>query len=198
MSRFHANALRRCPSCVRIPFAGESVSTTTTMRGTTAITMEYGLWRLPAHIHKQSDFYTIYIHYIHTYIYIYFWHRPMPRPPTGEAFSRDGLGNLSFEDFLDALSVFSEQAPRDIKVFYAFKIYGKFFSLLLLFLLSPSCCCCCCCFAARCCRPTFFRVLFMHFSANCRRFYCLSYLWLCSKPARVARVARLVAVQGQP
>ncbi|XP_064547051.1 calcium and integrin-binding family member 2 isoform X2 [Drosophila montana] len=40
-----------------------------------------------------------------------------------EAFSRDGLGNLSFEDFLDALSVFSEQAPRDIKVFYAFKIY---------------------------------------------------------------------------
>ena len=42
-----------------------------------------------------------------------------------EAFSRDGLGNLTFEDFLDLLSVFSEQAPRDIKVFYAFKIYGK-------------------------------------------------------------------------
>ena len=42
-----------------------------------------------------------------------------------EAFSRDGQGNLSFEDFLDALSVFSDQAPRDIKVFYAFKIYGK-------------------------------------------------------------------------
>ncbi|CAD7014082.1 unnamed protein product [Ceratitis capitata] len=42
-----------------------------------------------------------------------------------EAFSRDGQGNLSFEDFLDALSVFSEQAPRDIKVFYAFKIYGE-------------------------------------------------------------------------
>lgn len=41
-----------------------------------------------------------------------------------EAFSRDGQGNLSFEDFLDFLSVFSEQAPRDIKVFYAFKIYG--------------------------------------------------------------------------
>lgn len=33
------------------------------------------------------------------------------------------------------------------------------------------------------------------FSANCCRVYCLSYLWLCSKPARVAR---LVAVQGQP
>lgn len=42
-----------------------------------------------------------------------------------EAFSRDGQGNLSFEDFLDAFSVFSEQAPRDIKVCYAFKIYGK-------------------------------------------------------------------------
>ncbi|KAG4079472.1 hypothetical protein HA402_005169 [Bradysia odoriphaga] len=40
-----------------------------------------------------------------------------------EAFSRDGLGNLTFEDFLDLLSVFSEQAPRDIKIFYAFKIY---------------------------------------------------------------------------
>lgn len=42
-----------------------------------------------------------------------------------EAFSRDGEGNLTFEDFLDLLSVFSEQAPRDIKVFYAFKIYGE-------------------------------------------------------------------------
>lgn len=42
-------------------------------------------------------------------------------------FSRDGKGNLSFEDFLDLLSVFSEQAPRDIKVFYAFRIYGKYF-----------------------------------------------------------------------
>jgi hypothetical protein len=42
-----------------------------------------------------------------------------------QVFSRDGKGNLTFEDFLDLLSVFSEQAPRDIKVFYAFKIYGK-------------------------------------------------------------------------
>ncbi|KAK4872270.1 hypothetical protein RN001_016394 [Aquatica leii] len=40
-----------------------------------------------------------------------------------EVFSRDGTGHLSFEDFLDLLSVFSEQAPRDIKVFYAFCIY---------------------------------------------------------------------------
>ncbi|XP_018331513.1 calcium and integrin-binding family member 2 [Agrilus planipennis] len=40
-----------------------------------------------------------------------------------ELFSRDGKGDLSFEDFLDLLSVFSEQAPRDIKVYYAFRIY---------------------------------------------------------------------------
>lgn len=39
-----------------------------------------------------------------------------------EAFSRDGHG-LCFEEFLDLLSVFSEHATRDIKVFYAFKIY---------------------------------------------------------------------------
>lgn len=57
-----------------------------------------------------------------------------------EAFSRDGQGNLSFEDFLDALSVFSEQAPRDIKVFYAFKIYGEYVELRAPFV--RYCCCC--------------------------------------------------------
>ncbi|XP_050440931.1 calcium and integrin-binding family member 3 [Adelges cooleyi] len=40
-----------------------------------------------------------------------------------QVFSKEGNGSLSFEDFLDLLSVFSEQAPRQIKVFYAFKIY---------------------------------------------------------------------------
>jgi len=48
-----------------------------------------------------------------------------------EVFSSDGKGNLTFEDFLDMLSVFSEHAPRDIKVFYAFKIYGQYTCLLL-------------------------------------------------------------------
>jgi Ca2+-binding EF-hand superfamily protein len=48
-----------------------------------------------------------------------------------QVFSRDGKGNLTFEDFLDLLSVFSEQAPRDIKVFYAFKIYGEKYVLLV-------------------------------------------------------------------
>jgi Ca2+-binding EF-hand superfamily protein len=46
------------------------------------------------------------------------------------AFSRTEDGSLTFEDFLDLLSVFSEQAPRDIKVYYAFKIYGEIFSPL--------------------------------------------------------------------
>lgn len=41
-----------------------------------------------------------------------------------EVFSADGSGDLTFEDFLDLMSVFSEHAPRDIKLFYAFKIYG--------------------------------------------------------------------------
>ncbi|KAL7028485.1 hypothetical protein ACKWTF_005859 [Chironomus riparius] len=40
-----------------------------------------------------------------------------------ESFSKDGYGNLNFEEFLECLSVFSEHAPRDLKIFYAFKIY---------------------------------------------------------------------------
>ncbi|XP_065837283.1 calcium and integrin-binding family member 2-like [Oscarella lobularis] len=38
-------------------------------------------------------------------------------------FSSDRTGNLSFDDFLDMMSVFSEAAPRDLKATYAFKIY---------------------------------------------------------------------------
>ncbi|XP_035666275.1 calcium and integrin-binding family member 3-like [Branchiostoma floridae] len=40
-----------------------------------------------------------------------------------EVFSEDGSGNMTFDDFLDMFSVFSEQAPQDIKAVYAFKIY---------------------------------------------------------------------------
>uniref|UniRef100_A0A8C4R281 Calcium and integrin binding family member 2 n=1 Tax=Eptatretus burgeri TaxID=7764 RepID=A0A8C4R281_EPTBU len=40
-----------------------------------------------------------------------------------EVFSDDASGNLSFNDFVDMFSVFSEMAPRDLKAFYAFKIY---------------------------------------------------------------------------
>ena len=43
-----------------------------------------------------------------------------------KVFSHDGDGDLNFNNFLDMLSVMSENAPRDIKAYYAFKIYGKF------------------------------------------------------------------------
>ena len=41
-----------------------------------------------------------------------------------KVFSQDGSGDLTFDDFLDMLSVMSENATRDIKAHYAFKIYG--------------------------------------------------------------------------
>ncbi|XP_046571536.1 calcium and integrin-binding family member 3-like [Haliotis rubra] len=40
-----------------------------------------------------------------------------------EVFSEDGSGSMSFDDFLDMFSIFSEAAPRDIKTVYAFRIY---------------------------------------------------------------------------
>lgn len=42
-----------------------------------------------------------------------------------EAFSEDGEGNLTFNDFVDMFSVLCESAPRELKANYAFKIYGK-------------------------------------------------------------------------
>lgn len=42
-----------------------------------------------------------------------------------KVFSHDGDGDLNFNNFLDMLSVMSENAPRDIKAYYAFKIYGN-------------------------------------------------------------------------
>ncbi|XP_041360137.1 calcium and integrin-binding protein 1-like [Gigantopelta aegis] len=40
-----------------------------------------------------------------------------------EVFSSAGDGGLTFEDFLDMMSVFSDQAPKNVKVEYAFRIY---------------------------------------------------------------------------
>jgi len=40
-----------------------------------------------------------------------------------EVFSEDGCGNLTFDDFLDMFSVFSEMAPLQLKLKYAFRIY---------------------------------------------------------------------------
>lgn len=40
-----------------------------------------------------------------------------------KVFSEDGSGDVTFEDFLDMMSVFSENATRDVKASYAFRIY---------------------------------------------------------------------------
>ncbi|KAL8565250.1 hypothetical protein ACOMHN_001148 [Nucella lapillus] len=40
-----------------------------------------------------------------------------------KVFSEPGSTHMTFEEFLDMFSVFSEAAPRDLKAVYAFKIY---------------------------------------------------------------------------
>ncbi|XP_072027235.1 calcium and integrin-binding family member 2-like [Amphiura filiformis] len=40
-----------------------------------------------------------------------------------KVFSSQGDGSLSFEDFLDMMSVFSDAAPKSVKSEYAFRIY---------------------------------------------------------------------------
>ena len=40
-------------------------------------------------------------------------------------FSSEHDGCLSFEDFLDMLSVFSRSAPVSLKTSYAFRLYGE-------------------------------------------------------------------------
>ncbi|CAN9506570.1 unnamed protein product [Ophioblennius macclurei] len=40
-----------------------------------------------------------------------------------ETFSEDGLGNLSFSDFVDMFSALCETSPRQLKTIYAFRIY---------------------------------------------------------------------------
>lgn len=47
------------------------------------------------------------------------------RQRIAEVFSEDGDGNMTLDDFLDMFSVLSEMAPRDLKAYYAFKIYGE-------------------------------------------------------------------------
>lgn len=47
------------------------------------------------------------------------------RQRIAEVFSESGDGNMTLDDFLDMFSVLSEMAPRDLKAYYAFKIYGE-------------------------------------------------------------------------
>ena len=42
-----------------------------------------------------------------------------------KVFSSSNDGQMTFEDFLDMMSVFSDNAPKSVKVEYAFRIYGK-------------------------------------------------------------------------
>ncbi|MGH0190005.1 UNVERIFIED_CONTAM: hypothetical protein FKN15_041490 [Acipenser sinensis] len=48
------------------------------------------------------------------------------RQRIAEVFSEDGEGNMTLDDFLDMFSVLSEMAPRDLKAYYAFKIYDEY------------------------------------------------------------------------
>lgn len=41
-----------------------------------------------------------------------------------QVFSEDGDGHMTLDNFLDMFSVMSGMAPRDLKAYYAFRIYG--------------------------------------------------------------------------
>ncbi|XP_014721439.3 calcium and integrin-binding family member 3 [Equus asinus] len=45
------------------------------------------------------------------------------RQRIAQVFSEDGDGHMTLNNFLDMFSVMSEMAPRDLKAYYAFKIY---------------------------------------------------------------------------
>ena len=40
-------------------------------------------------------------------------------------FSSSNDGDMTFEDFLDMMSVFSDNCPKNVKVEYAFRIFGE-------------------------------------------------------------------------
>lgn len=48
------------------------------------------------------------------------------RQRIAQVFSEDGDGHMTLDNFLDMFSVMSEMAPRDLKAYYAFKIYGAY------------------------------------------------------------------------
>lgn len=48
------------------------------------------------------------------------------RQRIAQVFSEDGDGHMTLNNFLDMFSVMSEMAPRDLKAYYAFKIYGAY------------------------------------------------------------------------
>lgn len=42
-----------------------------------------------------------------------------------QVFSKNNSGALTFDDFLDMMSVLSEASPRQIRVAYAFRMFGN-------------------------------------------------------------------------
>lgn len=42
-----------------------------------------------------------------------------------KVFSSSNDGDITFEDFLDMMSVFSDAAPKSVKAEHAFRIYGE-------------------------------------------------------------------------
>uniref|UniRef100_A0A182IRM9 Uncharacterized protein n=1 Tax=Anopheles atroparvus TaxID=41427 RepID=A0A182IRM9_ANOAO len=42
-----------------------------------------------------------------------------------KVFSSSNDGDITFEDFLDMMSVFSDAAPKSVKAEHAFRIYGR-------------------------------------------------------------------------
>ena len=47
-----------------------------------------------------------------------------------KVFSSSRDGDCTFEDFLDMMSVFSENSPKSVKAEHAFRIFGKFLLIL--------------------------------------------------------------------
>lgn len=46
-----------------------------------------------------------------------------------KVFSSSNDGDCTFEDFLDMMSVFCDNAPKAVKAEHAFRIFGKFYTL---------------------------------------------------------------------
>lgn len=51
-----------------------------------------------------------------------------------QVFSEDMSGDMTFSDFLDMLSVMSNQAPKDLKAAYAFKVSTLLIKIMGIFI----------------------------------------------------------------
>uniref|UniRef100_A0A4W3J1X1 EF-hand domain-containing protein n=1 Tax=Callorhinchus milii TaxID=7868 RepID=A0A4W3J1X1_CALMI len=73
-----------------------------------------------------------------TFYNIYYLKQVNPfRDRICKVFSTNTNGTFSFEDFLEMMSAFSENASLTVKIGYAFRIYGEFFRVENTHLFSP-------------------------------------------------------------